>query len=238
MPVFESHPAPSWADVRHNDAAGAAPPPPPEVFVSVESLDGTLCSICLEGEDIDVVELTCGGCHRFHRGCISPWLETERGTSRTCPLCRRRQRRHRCRGTLNTSYDSGVFESEPRRSFAHAREGSEFDQTGPSFFQSQPTVSRADASANAGAIDASQTQRRQTVFENRPAISRADVTREIFALAAMRPTPAGTVRAALNSLETRLVSESTTPSSRGVTGTCPEQPRRRRLSAPASWIRS
>jgi hypothetical protein len=49
------------------------------------SIRGWMCSICMENETVNgnvIYTVPCG--HKFHVGCITPWI----GTNNTCPFCR------------------------------------------------------------------------------------------------------------------------------------------------------
>lgn len=52
------------------------------------------CAICLGSDPSDVVEISCGNKHRFHKSCITTWmvasLSANAGGGPRCPLCRRR----------------------------------------------------------------------------------------------------------------------------------------------------
>jgi len=52
------------------------------------------CAICLGSDPNDVVEISCGNKHRFHKSCITTWmiasLSANAGGGPRCPLCRRR----------------------------------------------------------------------------------------------------------------------------------------------------
>lgn len=61
-----------------------------KVLHTVDSLaTDDVCPICQGDGNEDVVELLCGGGHRFHRECIGEWLRMRkmREYKRFCPLC-------------------------------------------------------------------------------------------------------------------------------------------------------
>eukprot|EP00930_Biecheleria_cincta_P010906 TRINITY_DN11329_c0_g1_i1.p1 TRINITY_DN11329_c0_g1~~TRINITY_DN11329_c0_g1_i1.p1 ORF type:complete len:490 (+),score=61.36 TRINITY_DN11329_c0_g1_i1:70-1470(+) len=52
------------------------------------------CAICLGSDPSDIVEISCGNKHRFHKSCITTWMVASLSANAEggprCPLCRRR----------------------------------------------------------------------------------------------------------------------------------------------------
>merc|ERR1719277_2566650 len=87
---------------------------------------GKCCAICFDDNDCDVIELQCGGYHRFHRHCITPWVEASLSNMHfVCPICRRRPQ-VAISGSEMRLY--GVFENTPAVDESHAAEHSELPQ--------------------------------------------------------------------------------------------------------------
>jgi hypothetical protein len=152
----------------------------------VQGFDGKCCAICFDDEDCDVIELECGGYHRFHRQCVTSWLQasSSKGSS-VCPMCRRRPKSEK---QSQFSLD-GVFQNTPDAGDADASGRSELPQERTSgnallrpqngTYENNPISSAANASATSSldpATPRARSRRQSGVFENSPMPSPAHVS--------------------------------------------------------------
>ena len=75
LQAFVGQAAPGYASAPPSAPASAPAP-------AVEEDEEDECSICMDPARDNAVLTTCK--HRFHRGCVTPWLNSHR----TCPMCR------------------------------------------------------------------------------------------------------------------------------------------------------
>jgi len=232
--VFENLPVGSSADARAGDVRGEL-----LQYRAASGFGDQSCAICLGDENADVVELCCGGRHRFHRQCVVGWLAT--AASVRCPCCRRTPR------CLPHVDGTSVFESSPEPSRADVRHGTTAQVVGAyGVFESHPTPSPADVRCAEEGVSVPVPRLVSGVFENCPAVSVADAGQ-----ATGRPCrsparkPLGTVFRGISVFESypapSLADAQHTVASHPLTQFgCPSRPWPRvlhRLKAPGSWIR-
>jgi len=140
-----------------------------------------VCAICQCDDQEDVVELFCGGGHRFHRGCIECWFASREVMKykKLCPLCS---------GESLQAFEGqrlrlhGIFENTPARPQADADGQGRVPVQPPSAgsFENTPRRSTADTSEARGALVAEHSGGRALrlsgVFVNVPARSAADAS--------------------------------------------------------------
>ena len=77
-----------WSCGKHRGnrlrIAPPPPPPPPDTtpFVAFD------CAICMSECTLESEAMITQCNHRFHKGCMSKWLESGSRNSMTCPMCR------------------------------------------------------------------------------------------------------------------------------------------------------